>query len=85
MHAKISILVAFIYIYITQKHNLASQNKNNIGLKTKKQTTSNKEFKIMWKQKSMIKAKVAWKSVDTHYIAMKKEKMTWRFWILGKP
>jgi hypothetical protein len=33
----------------------------------------------------MIKAKVAWKSVDTHYIAMEKEKMTGWFWILGKP
>jgi hypothetical protein len=64
-----------LYIYILQKHNLASQNKNNMGLKTRKQT-SNKEFKNMSKQKSMIKAKVAWKSVDTHYIAMKKEKMT---------
>jgi hypothetical protein len=31
----------------------------------------------MSKQNSMIKAKVAWKSVDdTHYIAMKKENMT---------
>jgi hypothetical protein len=30
----------------------------------------------MSKQKSMMKAKVAWKSVDAHYIAMKKEKMT---------
>jgi hypothetical protein len=30
----------------------------------------------MSKQKSMIKAKVVWESVDTHYIAMKKEKMT---------
>lgn len=60
MHAKFSILVAYkththrhthIYIYILQKHNLASQNKNNMSLKTKKQTTPNKEFKKMSKQK----------------------------------
>ncbi len=42
-------------IYILQKHNLASQNKNNMSLKTIKQTTSNKEFKKMSKQQSMIK------------------------------
>jgi hypothetical protein len=55
MHAKISILVAY-NIYILQKHNLASQKKNNMSLKMIKQTTSNKEFKKMSKKKSMIKS-----------------------------
>jgi hypothetical protein len=83
MHTKFPIFVAYKTFYKRVQPNLLKQKQHELeikswSLKTKHKRDQTRSSKIVT-TKINDKSQGAWKSVDTHYVAMKKERVAWGF------